>query len=194
MEECIKKLNKIVAILTQAPVMAALLLVCIFLFFANPNKLFPFVVSLFSLSIVPAVVIPLWGRIKGTDYEITNRKDRFVPYVLMLIVYAICMSILFFIGESSVYFFVSVCYLIGTLVIFIVNNYTKISVHASGSAMFSSIFICVFGIVGIITIIIIPIVMWSRYYSKKHTVKQLLLGAFIGFSIPILLFVLFSIV
>ncbi|HML05755.1 MAG TPA: phosphatase PAP2 family protein, partial [Methanobacterium sp.] len=51
---------------------------------------------------------------------------------------------------------------------------------ALGVAGPSIALIYVFGPLGLVFSLIIPLVMWSRLYLKKHTVSQVIMGAVLG--------------
>lgn len=185
------RINGLLSVLTQAPVLTALLLICIFSFRDGYNGVIPFSVSLLLLAIIPAAIILSSGMAKGTGHWIAGREDRILPYVLILAVYLINTLFMYITNQPDIYLFVSLCYIVGTFAMFVLNYFTKISVHAFGTAMFSTILVLVFGLMGAIAVIIIPVVVWSRHSSKKHTMPQLIMGVIVGLTVPIVLSLLF---
>jgi membrane-associated phospholipid phosphatase len=72
-------------------------------------------------------------------------------------------------------------YFAGTLFLFLVNLRWKISIHTMGIAGPTTVLIFVFGYWGALLALLLPPVIWSRVYLKKHTVAQALAGAAVGF-------------
>jgi membrane-associated phospholipid phosphatase len=72
-------------------------------------------------------------------------------------------------------------YFAGTLCLFFINLYWKISIHTMGIAGPTTVLIFVFGYWGALLGLLLPPVIWSRVYLKKHTAAQAITGAILGF-------------
>jgi hypothetical protein len=72
-------------------------------------------------------------------------------------------------------------YFVGTLFLFFINLYWKISIHTMGIAGPTTVLVFVFGYWGALLGLLLPPVIWSRVYLKKHTVAQAITGAILGF-------------
>ena len=77
-------------------------------------------------------------------------------------------------------------YFAGTFFLFFVNLWWKISIHTMGIAGPTIVLIVVFGYWGALLALLLPPVIWSRIYLKKHTVAQALGGAAVGFLLTAL--------
>ena len=147
-----------------------------------------FFLSFILLPVIPTISIFIYSRhLNENHVEIENRKDRFLPYVVSLVSFGLLFILIPLTSGPILFLYISSCYFIGTLLLFFVNFFYKISVHAAGISIFSSTIVCIFGMIGLPSLILIPIVIWSRYHEKKHTASQLILGFSIGFIVPILL-------
>ena len=64
--------------------------------------------------------------------------------------------------------------------IFSINNHRKISLHSSGITFFALTVGFVFNKWFWLTLILIPLVCWSRLFLVRHTINQLLAGFFLS--------------
>lgn len=117
---------------------------------------------------------------KEIDMDIPERTDRNYPLILVILSYIMGTIILYVLNAPAITTVLMFCYFSNTLILFFINLYWKISIHALGVAGPSIALIYVFGPFGIIFSPIIPLVMWSRLYLKKHTVSQVIMGAMLG--------------
>jgi hypothetical protein len=69
-----------------------------------------------------------------------------------------------------------------------ISSYWKISLHMAGVGGFSTALVFLFGPLGIIAFLSLPLVAWARYHRKKHTLPQLAMGAIAGIVITSLVF------
>jgi membrane-associated phospholipid phosphatase len=171
--------------------MAAILLVVIFLSNASENIFLFFTIDIVLLSFVPFVLIIMWAKHRAGSLELVDRKERQVPYVTSILFYLLCSIVLFLVQNAGVYLFVSLSYLAGTVVLAFCNHFTKVSVHSSGIAIFSTVLSCLFWPWGIFSFLLIPLVSWVRYISGKHTPIQLTMGMIIGVVMPMVVYLLF---
>lgn len=79
-------------------------------------------------------------------------------------------------GNVEPLFYILVILFALTLVLFLVSLSKKISLHMAYSTLFALLIIYVFGWAFWPILILIPLVAWSRYYSMRHTWKQLIAG------------------
>ena len=189
------KINKNKLLLTasfllQAQILVAILLVFIFISDTKEENFILFAINISFLSLAPLLTVLLWARKNDDSFEITDKKDRYVPYAVALLFYLICSVLSYRIQNIGVYSYVSVSYLFGVIVMAAGNYFTKISVHASGIAIFSAIAVCLFWPWGMFTILLIPFISWIRFSAGKHTIPQLIIGAIVGLAVPISLYMI----
>ncbi|MGZ7069253.1 MAG: PAP2 family protein, partial [Methanobacterium sp.] len=115
------------------------------------------------------------------DMDIPKRTDRNYPLLLVILSYAIGVIVLYLLNAPSITTILMFCYFSNTLIVFFINLYWKISIHSLGVAGPAAALIYVFGVSGILYMLIIPLVMWSRVYLKEHTISQVVMGALLGF-------------
>ena len=147
-------------------------------------------ISLFFAVVFPVTEIALWARYKKTDGDIPNREDRFYPLLMGTVSYAIGAVLLFLVHAPSVVTASMTAYAVNTVAIMLISFYWKISIHAIGSVGPTMAMIYVFGPIAALLIVILPIIMWSRYVLRRHTPAQLVCGAALGFFLTLAIFAL----
>ncbi|MDO8658482.1 MAG: hypothetical protein Q7K55_07100, partial [Candidatus Levybacteria bacterium] len=79
--------------------------------------------------------------------------------------------------------------ILGILVFNLVNYYTKASIHTGVACAFVISIGFLYGFSFFLGFLwIIPLIAWSRIITKNHTVKETILGGFLGGIITLLTF------
>ena len=178
------KTAKVISDITNPPILCIplFLIMCIVLSFENGEfNISKFIVleliSLVFSSILPMAIILGWAKKIGTDKDISNRTDRFVPLIVGITSY--------FIGLSNFLTILLLCYAVNTFIVMIITFKWKISVHTTGLSGPVGALILLLGPFGAIFGILYPILIWSRVLLKKHTLAQAICGAAQGFFLTI---------
>ena len=146
-----------------------------------PFIILTFITTLFT-AIVPLSILIIWARrTNAYNLDISARTDRNFPLLLAAVSYFIGTAVLLIIHAPILTATVMFGYFAGTLFLFFVNLRWKISIHTMGIAGPTAVLIFVFGYWGALLALLLPPVIWSRVYLKKHTVAQALAGAAVGF-------------
>ena len=148
---------------------------------------FPFaavtcITTLFA-AIVPLSMLLLWEtRTKAKiDLDVPARTERGRPLLFACTSYLIGTAALVAAHAPLLTTVLMFGYFAGTLCLFFINLYWKISIHTMGIAGPATVLIFVFGYWGVLLGLLLPPVIWSRVYLKKHTVAQAIMGAVLGF-------------
>jgi len=158
----------------------------VFLHGLNSNFVTIEFVSLIFGTILPFASIVIGVELKkrkneNTEYDLPNKKDRVIPYILAIISYLTGTIILYFFNAPLLTIGLMFCYFSNTMLAFLINFFWKISAHSIGVMGPATALVFAFGYVGFIYALILPFVMWSRIYLKKHTMLQVITGALLGF-------------
>ncbi|MGZ7107939.1 MAG: PAP2 family protein [Methanobacterium sp.] len=182
-----KKFAELVSDAAYAPIISIPVFALINYYLLNLHDfiIITIVCSIFA-AVMPILLVFWWLRGKNgeeveIDMDIPKRTDRNYPLLLVILSYAIGVIILYLINAPSITTILMFCYFSNTLIVFFINLYWKISIHSLGAAGPAAALIYVFGAPGILYMLIIPLVMWSRVYLKEHTVSQVVMGALLGF-------------
>ena len=80
------------------------------------------------------------------------------------------------------------------IVFMCINLLWKISVHTAFVAASVTVLILVYGSIGAVTAILLPLVIWSRIKLEHHSPAQVATGALLAAVIVIMVFYLFGLV
>jgi membrane-associated phospholipid phosphatase len=140
------------------------------------------ITTLFA-AIVPLSMLLLWEtRTKAKiDLDVPARTERGHPLLFACTSYLIGTAALVAAHAPLLTTVLMFGYFAGTLCLFFINLYWKISIHTMGIAGPMTVLIFVFGYWGVLLGLLLPPVIWSRVYLKKHTVAQAITGAVLGF-------------
>jgi membrane-associated phospholipid phosphatase len=137
--------------------------------------------SIFFVSILPIITSSLWIKKKNLEVDMPQREDRIYPLLLVILSYIIGVMVLYILGAPQLTTVLMFCYLTNTIVVLMISLYWKISIHAMGIAGPATAIIYLFGWTGLLFSLLVPLVLWSRLYLKRHTPTQLMVGTALGY-------------
>ncbi len=149
------------------------------------------VISLIFASLLPMAIILFWAKKLGTDKDISNSSDRYMPLIVGIISYFIGFLICYIFKLDNFLTCLLLCYSINTGVVLLFTSKWKISVHTTGLSGPVAALILLLGPVGALFGLIYPVLIWSRVLLKKHTMAQAISGGVQGFFLTVLEMYLF---
>ena len=159
------------------------------LMFAYPiEKLLVVAISLTFMTIIPGVALWVLKRLRYiTSYDIENRKERDIPYIVMIVCSA-AGTILQSLMWAPSWFVGLHCGIIGALgAAYIFNGWWKVSLHGIGVGGMMGVVIAAapYGITAMnlpfsIATLIAGLVCSSRITLGRHTLGQTLFGTALG--------------
>lgn len=131
------------------------------------------------------IIIPfgyfLWALKKGTisDMDITKRQQRYGVMTLMLILQFISLWLIYVYGNAKL---LELSLIIDAVFIctYLVTLVWKISLHMTINMIGILMLNVLFDWKYLYLLTLVPLVMWSRYYLKKHTCGQLIAGTLLS--------------
>lgn len=120
-------------------------------------------------------------RGKLSDSDALIKEERTIPFFISIIIYLIGFFILiqFEIHIISIAFWF--CYISNTLLTIFINRFWKISVHTMGVAGPIAALTFLLGWYGLLFLILLTLVGWSRIELKCHSLTQVTGGALVAF-------------
>ena len=195
------KIAKNISTFTNPPIICIPLFLIICLTLSVTGSGFDFskfivleVVSLIFASALPMAIILFWAKRLGTDRDISNRSDRYMPLIVGIISYFIGFMVCLMFSLDNFLTCLLLCYSINTGVVLIFTTKWKISVHTTGLSGPVAALILLLGPVGALFGIIYPILIWSRVLLEKHTLAQAIAGGVQGFFLTVVEMYLFSMI
>lgn len=173
------KISSFISNITRAPLISIPTFIIINFFLLDSVDFLKITtICIFFAAILPVTVLIIT---KKSGIDLSMRINRNYPFIIAITSYLIGTVILLLVNAPLITTILMFCYFSNTLIMFLINLHWKISVHAMGVSGPTTVLIFVFGYLGSILGLILPVVMWSRMYLKKHTISQVIMGAFLGF-------------
>ena len=138
------------------------------------------VAIIFSVILVPAYIFFLKHKGVVDSADITIREQRINPLLMGTASYFIGFLLLKAMGASSLIQGLMFCYATNTLLIVLITNWWKVSIHTTAMSGPLVVLAYQFGSVVFPFFTLIPLVGASRLILKRHTFAQVLVGAAIG--------------
>lgn len=152
--------------------------------------------TIFSCVFLAAVGLSVFILVKRgyfTDLDISKREQR--PLFFLLI------------GMFAVLYFFGLLYFKGPLVLFLslggiffsllvftfVVTRIKASIHVASITALIFSFSILYSGAFLFLLFLIPLIGWSRIKIHRHTKKEVIVGAFLGIAIPLVMFVIFKV-
>ncbi|NIQ07174.1 MAG: phosphatase PAP2 family protein [Candidatus Korarchaeota archaeon] len=175
-----KQIANVITYVSQAPIVAIFSFLSLTLITLPQNSCGIVVTSFLFAGLIPITTIHLLSKKDIKSSLRLAREKRKKPFMVGIISYFLGFLLLYLLGAPSIISALMFCYCTNTIVMAIINQFWKISVHASGiagpvtavffhfqSLLFTPLFL-----------LIIP-VGWSRLTVKAHTILQVAAGALI---------------
>ena len=189
-----EKIAKIISTRGQPPFLAIIPFIAICMSYSEDSTtgILASIASVLSAVVIPISVIVFFSKKYGNadKLDVERKEDRMWPLIAGIIGYSIGVVLLYLLGAPWLATVLMICYVLVTLAIAFITPFWKISVHACGVIGPSMGLAAAFWPFGVLYILLLPPIMWSRYFLKKHTPLQLVGGALVGFVITYLIFFL----
>lgn len=188
-----KTIAKIISILFQPlfiPIYGILLLAnSPYLFMYNQyGKLFVLGAPVFFCCVLPLfIIIILYKKGKVNTLQISDRKERFLPYLYTFLSASLLVVLYSFLRVPPFMIYLVLGLVFSLAVVMVVNTKWKISAHMSGiGGLTGAVFAITYYFhqnemwLYIIVIFCAGLIAWSRLRLKAHTPWQLVAGFFVG--------------
>ncbi|MGB7968027.1 MAG: PAP2 family protein [Methanobacterium sp.] len=176
-----KKIARLISDITQPPVVSIPIFAIInYVLLGFNNSLVITMICWIFGAFLPITTSLILIRKMHTDMDITDRTKRTLPLFFAVCSYLIGFLVLLSMGAPALTTALMFIYSSNTLIILFINLSWKISIHTMGVAGPAVVLTYLFGILGLLFGLLIPLVMWSRVELKKHTISQVLAGGLAG--------------
>ena len=151
---------------------------------------------LIAISIVPVYsVVVYFSRNDRLGSRFINvRKQRTKIYLLAGICALVGCVILIYLGAPLILLATFVAGLSATVIFLGINLWWKISLHAAFIAASVILLVILYGSLGTVTVMLLPLVGWARVELGHHSLAQVTIGAFLAALIVGVVFYLFGLV
>ncbi len=141
--------------------------------------------EMFSVAFILVMgMLFLFEKRKGvfSDIDLTKRKERYLYYAILLLLGFLYISIaLYFKGVFFPMSLIAIGLWVGVGVFDFFNQYIKASNHIAVAVAFAITVGILYGTsYFFISLLIIPVLAWSRFFLHKHTVAEMIAGGVLG--------------
>lgn len=179
-----ERVANIISTLTNAPLIAIFIFIGLnYYFLSGADFITVTLVCMCFAVVTPSIIAYTWIKNRNLEIDIPKKEDRLYPLLWIILSYLLGVIVLFIISAPAIITVLMFCYFFNTLVVLLISLFWKISIHSVGVAGPVAVLIYVFGYPGLIFLLLIPIVMWSRLFLKRHTRSQVIAGASLGFAL-----------
>jgi membrane-associated phospholipid phosphatase len=146
--------------------------------------------SFLLFAFFPFLPVIYYYKKKTVDLYVSKREER-LPFFLYALASYLTAAVLFFFTDTTILLLLALGYVSVTVILLVVNNFSKVSIHCAGvtGPIFALVF--VFGIKIIPISLVILLVCWSRIKLKNHTIAQTFMGTMIALTVGIIEYSLF---
>jgi len=115
-----------------------------------------------------------------TDLDVSKREQRPLLFFMAVLFTAFYITSLFVLHAPYILYILAISVLLGISFACIINRKIKASMHmAAVTALIFPVSIS-FGTYYLLLLFIIPLVGWSRLYTKRHTLSEVIVGTTVG--------------
>lgn len=143
-----------------------------------------------GISILPVLFIVFYlVRKKKLDSIFNNpREQRHTVYIVASLIGALDCALLWYFDVPRLLAVMFTAGFIAVIVFMAVNYFWKISLHTAFTAASAVVLIIVYGIGVWWTLLVLPLVGWSRLHLKQHNLLQIISGALLASVITFTVF------
>jgi hypothetical protein len=181
---------RVISSALNAPIVAFYAFATIDLFYARASPLTWGISFLFGAAIPLAGIVALLKTKRVSDFYVSNRKERLLPFIVTEVSYIAGAVLLVSAHAPAQVAVLMLAYVVNTGAYMMITLYWKISLHAAGLAGPLTVFIFVFGIAILPIFTLMLPLAWSRLRLGAHSVSQVGLGAGVSVLLTYALFVL----
>lgn len=143
-----------------------------------------------ALSVLPIfVVVVLLVRQKKLEGIFANpRHQRNGIYILASALGAIGCGLMWYLNAPELLSVTFTAGLVAIVVFMVINRFWKISLHTAFMTASVTIIAIVYGAAGVLAILLLPAVAWSRIQLNQHSPTQVITGALLSAVILLVMF------
>lgn len=156
-----------------------------FAFESSAEKKIAVVAAVILFGFILPVIMFVYFRKRGqiVDIDASLKEERTVPFLIAVFFYLCGLIFLILAGINFITLSCWFCYISNTLIIILINKNWKISAHALGVSGPLGAITYALGPQGLLFVVLLLIVGWSRLHLKVHTIAQIIAGGITGFAL-----------
>ena len=144
-------------------------------------------VELTAAAVVAGYVLSMRRRSRVGDFWISARAERLAPAVFLLAAFVALLAILVLLDAPQDLSLLTLSMGLASAVVAGITLLWKASAHCTVAGHAAAAGLLLLGPSGLVFLLVLPLVLWSRVTLKAHTLSQTLAGAVVGAGFAVLL-------
>jgi membrane-associated phospholipid phosphatase len=144
-------------------------------------------VELTAAAVVAGYVLTMRRRSRVGDFWISARAERLAPAVFLLAAFVALLAILVLLDAPQDLSLLTLSMGLASAVVAGITLLWKASAHCTVAGHAAAAGLLLVGPFGLVFLLVLPLVLWSRVTLKAHTLSQTLAGAVVGAGFAVLL-------
>ena len=136
--------------------------------------------ELLAAAIVAGYVFLMRRRKRVGDFWISARAERLVPAVVLLTTFVALLAALAFADSPRDLFLLTLSMGLASAAVAVITLLWKASAHCAVAGHAAAAGLLLLGPLGLVFLLTLPLVVWSRVTPTAHTLSQTLAGAAVG--------------
>lgn len=137
---------------------------------------------LIAISILPIYLFAIYlvrnGRLDSIFASVRGQRTRI--YVLVVILGVVGYVILLYLKAPSMVQALVVAGASAAVIFVLINLWWKISLHTAFVAALVTVLVILYGLVAVVSVVLIPLVAWARIDAGHHSLAQVFIGALLA--------------
>lgn len=142
-------------------------------------------VEIAAAAVVAGYVLLLRRRRRVENFWISTRSQRLTPALVLLAAFATLLAALALIDAPRALFEATLSMGLASAAVAALTLFWKASAHAAVAGHAAAAGLLVLGLPGLLFLVILPAVLWSRVVADAHTPAQTLAGASVGAALAL---------
>jgi membrane-associated phospholipid phosphatase len=136
--------------------------------------------ELLAASAVASYVLLMRRRARVGDFWISARAERLTPAVFLLMAFVALLGALWLLGAPEDLSLLTLSMGLASATVALLTLFFKASAHCTVAGHAATAGLLLLGPLGIVFLVVLPLVIWSRIALGAHTVLEALAGAAVG--------------
>lgn len=146
-------------------------------------------VELFAAAAVTGYVLHMRRRSRVGDFWISTRAERLIPALFLLSTFVVLLVMLYVLDAPRDLFLLTLSMGLASVAVVGITLFWKASAHCTVAGHAAAAGPLLLGPLGVVFLLALPIVVWSRVVDEAHTLPQTLAGAVVGVGFAVLFLV-----
>jgi membrane-associated phospholipid phosphatase len=143
-------------------------------------------VELTAAAVVAGYVLSMRRRSRVGDFWISARAERLMPAVFLLATFVALLAILVLLDAPQDLSLMTLSMGLASATVAGITMLWKASAHCTVAGHAAAAGLLLLGPPGLVFLLVLPLVLWSRVTLKAHTLSQTLAGAVVGAGFAVL--------